>query len=227
MTTSGPPPSFSSPSVPGVSCAMPTSSANATSGCTLKAEVVAPRRPTSSCTVAPAITVFGCAVPPSARSVSAAIAHPMRLSHALASSRLGFAITANGESGRIGSPGRMSSRFLTSKSEAAPTSMYMSLISITFLRSSSRSSCGGLDPTTPSTSPPRVFKIIRWPRTTWPHQPPSGRNFTKPSAVIDFTMKPTSSRCPISITRGAACAPFFSHMKLPSRSRLNSPRPLS
>ena len=40
MTTSGPPPSFSSPSVPGLSCAIPTSSAKATSGWTLNAEGV-------------------------------------------------------------------------------------------------------------------------------------------------------------------------------------------
>ena len=151
----------------------------------------------------------------------------MRLSHALASSRLGFAITAKGESGTIGSPGRMSSRFRTSKSEVAPTSMYMSRISSTFLRSSSLSSCGGFEPTTPTTSPLRVLMTRRCASTTCPHQPPSGRNLTNPSLVTDLTMKPTSSRWPASMTRGLAAVPFFSQMKLPSRSREKLPTPLS
>src|SRR5437870_7920664 len=126
----------------------------------------------------------------------------MRLSHALASMRLGFAICVNLESGMMGSPGRMSSFFLTSQSDVAPTSMYISRISSTFFLSSSRSSCGGLEPTTPTTSPLRVLMIRRWPSTTWPHHPPSGRNLTKPSLVTHFTMKPTSSRCPASMTFG-------------------------
>src|SRR5262249_19594241 len=206
---------------------MPTSSARPTSGRILLAEVFAPRRPTSSWTVATTKSVLGCFLPTSRRAVSAASAHPMRLSQALASSRLGFAITANVESGTIGSPGRMSSFFFTSQSLVAPTSMNMSLISITFLRSSSRSSCGGLLPTTPSTSPFLVLMTRRWPSTTWPHQPPRGRNLTKPSLVTERTRKPTSSRCPASITRGALASPAFSQMKLPRRSWLKSPTPLS
>src|SRR5262245_7330862 len=205
---------------------MPTSSANATSGCTLNAEVWAPRSPTSSCTVATANTVFGCDTPFRARAVSAAMAQPIRLSHALAMYTLGLAITANGDSGRMGSPGRMSSRLRTSQSEVAPTSMNISRTSSTFLRSSSRSSCGGLEPTTPSTSPLRVLMMSRCASTTCPHQPPSGRNLTKPSLVTDFTMKPTSSRCPASMTRGLSLEPRFSQMKLPSRSLVIGPTSL-
>src|SRR6185369_12866824 len=71
----------------------------------------------------------------------------------------------------------------------------------------------------------RVLMISRCASTTCPHQPPSGRNLMKPSLVIDFTRKPTSSRCPASMTFGPFAAPTFSQMKLPSRSRLNSPTP--
>src|SRR6266850_417412 len=103
--------------------------------------------------------------------------------------------------------------------------MNMSFSSSTFRRSSSCSSCGGFEPTTPITSP--FFVRIRTfcARTTWPHHPPIGRNLMNPSGVMPFTMNPTSSMWPATRTRGSSDAPFFRQMTLPRPSFETSPRP--
>src|SRR6267154_390838 len=127
----------------------------------------------------------------------------------------------------MGSPGLMPRRFFTSKVDVPPTSMNMSFSSITFRRSSSCSSWGGLLPTTPITSPIDVRIRTFCARRTWPHHPPMGRNLMNPSLVTPFTMNPTSSMWPAIMIRGSSALPFCLQMTLPKRSWVTVPKPRS
>ena len=140
----------------------PTSSANATSGWTLNAEVCAPRRPDFLLHRRHREHRVGMRRALQAlrrlRRERAADAVVPRLGQQQVGVRHHARTPSRARSGRRGGCRASSSR---PSREVAPTSMYMSLISSTFLRSSSRSSCGGLEPTTPSTSPLRVLMISR------------------------------------------------------------------
>ena len=134
--------------------------------------------------------------------VSSATAQPKRLSHALASSTFSFVMTVNGQIGIAGSPGRTPAS-IASCLLITPMSMNMLFLSTIFLRSSAVRMCGGFEPNTPIRSPLCVLTSTRWASMTCSHQPPSVWNLRKPSSSIMVTMKPTSSMCPATSTRGA------------------------
>src|SRR5660398_233870 len=102
----------------------------------------------------------------------------------------------------------------------APTSTSMSLILITFLRSSGSSIWGGLEPITPGTEPFSPWTTTRCERRVWSNQPPRVVKRRKPSSSIYLTIKPISSICAAIITLGPS--PLLTPMTLPMVSTFTS-----
>ena len=160
----GPPPSLIGSwrnSVAGVSPASVTSSAIATSGWTRNAAGPAPRRPSSSCTLATATTVAETSLSASRRIVSIITAHPERSSTALpVNTRVPFS-SVPVRTNVIGSPTRTPSASVSSRL-AVPRSMNISCSGIALWRSSALTTCAGFVPTTPITGP-----FAPWISSTW------------------------------------------------------------
>ena len=95
-------------------------------------------------------------------------------------------------------------------------------IDITCRRCASGRKCGGREAITPSTlSPLRVRTSTRWESRLCSHHPPIPKNWMKPSGVMFCTMKPTSSMCPATSTRGPSSP--VSQKTEPFRSAESSP----
>ena len=84
----------------------------------------------------------------------------------------------------------------------APMSIHRSVIFEAFSRSSALMRWIAFLPTTPATGPARPSKRTRCPTRTWGSQPPIAANERKPSSSTWTIIRPISSRCPVSITRG-------------------------
>ncbi len=96
-------------------------------------------------------------------------------------------------------------------------------MAITWRRWASGRKWGGHEETTPGIlSPQRVRISTRWESRLCSHQPPTGTNWRKPSGVMFWTRKPTSSMWPASITRGPS--PAVSQKTEPLRSVDSSPQ---
>src|SRR3954453_19312147 len=101
----------------------------------------------------------------------------------------------------------MATRPRASSPSLAPTSMCRSLISATFLRSSSLSRWMGFLPTTPGRGPSRVTTSTRWPTRICASQPPTPVNHSIPSSSMWVTIRPISSMWPTTATSGPSAVP--------------------
>src|SRR5690606_33739110 len=199
----------------------------AISGTMPYALTMAPRSPTSSCTVATAYTSATWLSPARSRIASIMAATPARLSSALPQTRVPCSLVKRRLT-TTGSPTRTRRR---ASSPRRPTSMNSSSMGCAFARSASTSRCGGLTPTNPGSggSDSTMTSCATRVRGS---MPPMAVKRRKPSSSIFVTMRPISSMWAAIMSRGrrsaAGAVPARLAMTLPSAStRTSSQKGLS
>ena len=176
--------------MPGTSVANPTSTAMAASGFTPNAPVIAPRRPSSSCTVPTHATPTLILRLESWRKASAMTNAPILSSRLFEWTQVLLSISKLREK-ETGSPTWTS--FSAAFWSAAPMSIHRSSIFGTALRSSGVCRWIGLRPITPGMWPFSVRISTPVPGSVSGSMPPTGRNETRPCGMMLTTWKPISS----------------------------------